>query len=475
MAKPLDVVVVGAGPAGVFAALRAADLGARTTLLTKGAFGGMAANDGPVPVRTLAHAARLMRETRQLEQYGISTGPAALDYGKLLARAAEVVDNVGRHAALRREAEALGVTLHEHTGPVRFLDPHTVETQTGRRFTADRFIICAGGVSRRLPIEGFELTCTHSDAWSLTAAPASMLIVGGGATAAQVASVFHAFGTGVQLFEAGKRILPTEDEDVSIAMANAFRRSGIAVHEAFGQIDSFEKTPAGVRMNFSKDGASFTAEAALVVAAVGWSAASEGMDLANAGIETNARSFIAVDDQMRTSAPHIFAAGDITGRLMLAPQAMHSGFIAATNAVTGATESAAFAVNPIGSFTDPEYAQVGLTEEKARATGEPILAATVEFDDVVRPIIDGRTRGFLKLIAAQKDGRILGCHIVGERAVDIVQLAAVAMAAGMDVQALSRVPFSFPTYAGLLARAAAKLAYMRNRGEDVPGGALTVN
>src|SRR5215468_2845698 len=204
----IDVLVIGPGPAGVPAALRAADSGARTVLLTRADFGGMAANDGPVPVRTLAHAARLIREARQLGQYGVTVSEPTLDYPRLLARVREVVDDVRAHSFLRRQIDSLGVTVHEHAGAARFIDPHTIGADSGLRLQADKIIICTGGVSRRLPIPGFELTSTHSDAWGLTSVPPSMLVIGAGATGAQVASIFSAFGSRVQLFESGARILP---------------------------------------------------------------------------------------------------------------------------------------------------------------------------------------------------------------------------------------------------------------------------
>ena len=456
-----DIVAIGAGPAGVLAALRAAELGARTVLVTSGEFGGMAANDGPVPVRVLAQAARLIRESRQLGQYGLAAREPALDYPRLLARVREVVTDVSAQSSLRQQLDSLGVTVHENTGPARFTDPRTIETRGGLRLQADRLVICTGGVSRRLPIPGFELTSTHSDAWRLTAVPPSMLVVGSGATGVQVASIFHAFGSRVQLFEAGPRIVPSEDEDVSAAVAAAFRASGMVVRESFGTIESFEKTPAGVRMNFSKDGRRDRAEAALAVVAVGWVADTAGLNLAAAGVETERRGFVKVDEYLRTSAPHIFAAGDITGRLMLVPQALQAGFVAATNAVLGPTLPLEDEVSPIGSFTDPEYAQVGLTEKKAREAHD-VVTAVVHFDSTVRTIIDGRKFGFCKLIADRKTCRILGCHVVGERAVDIMQVAAVAMAAGMRVDELARVSLSFPTYAGILSRVAASAAHQLN-------------
>src|SRR6185295_11164499 len=245
--------------------LRAAELGATTTLVTSEAFGGMAANDGPVPVRTLAHAARLLRDTRQLGRYGITIGEPVLDFSRLLARVREVVEDVDAHSTFRKQIDSLGVTVLENTGNVRFRDPNTVEGRNEIQVRADKFILCAGGASRRLQVPGFELTCTHSDAWGLKAVPPSMIVIGAGATGMQVASVFNAFGTRIQLFQSGPRILSAEDEDVSAAVADSFRASGISIHTSFGDIESFEKTPDGVRMNFVKDGVRSSAEAALAV------------------------------------------------------------------------------------------------------------------------------------------------------------------------------------------------------------------
>ena len=451
----LDVIVIGAGPAGVLAALRAGDLRAKTALVTHDQFGGMAANDGPVPVRTLAHAARLMRDARQLGRYGIRIGEPVLDYTRLLERVREVTNDVREHSALRRQIDQAGVTVHEQAGTVRFVDGQTIVTASGLELQGKNIIVCTGGASRKLSVPGFELTATHSDAWQLQTVPPSMLVIGGGATGAQVASIFNAFGSRIQLFHTGRRILPHEDEDVSEEVASAFRRSGIEVWEDFGVIEKFEKTATGVRMVFSKDGERQSTEATLAVAAIGWVANTAALELHNAAVESDTRGFIRVDEFLRTSAPNVFAAGDVTGRLMLVPQAIHDGFIAATNAVRGASmtvpdQSAA----PIGSFTDPEYAQVGLTEAKARALHD-VVVASIRFDSTTRTIIDGRTCGFCKLIVDRQTRKILGCHVVGERAVEITQIAAVTMASGMRVDEFAQVPLSFPTYAGVLGRVAA--------------------
>ncbi len=446
--------MVGGGPAGLVAAIRAGDLGARTALVTREGFGGMVALDGPVPVRTLAHAARLLRDARTLGRYGISVSEPALDYPRLIPRVREVVREASERAMFRRHVDAAKVAVHEHAGNARFVDAHTMETASGLRFRAERIVLCTGGQSRRLDVPGFELTATHSDAWGLTSVPPTLLVIGGGATGVQVASIFNAFGSRVSLFQAGHRIVPTEDEDVSIALADAYRTAGIAVHVDFGAIESFQKSAGGVRMIYTKDGARRAAEAAVAVVAVGWTADTAALDLANAGVEIDARGFVQVDEELRTTAPHVFAAGDVTGRLMLVPQALQDGYVAATNALGGSARVDDDIVAPIGSFTDPEYAQVGLTEKKARESHD-VVVTVVRFDETIRTIVDGRTTGFCKLVVDGKTHTVLGCHVVGERAVDIVQTAAIVIAAKMRVDEIARVPLSFPTYTGILGRAAA--------------------
>src|ERR687890_1341494 len=150
----IDVVVIGGGPAGMAAALRAGDLGAKTVLVTRDEFGGMAANDGPVPVRTLAHAARLIRDAGQLGQYGIVVGEPSLNFPRLLARVREVVQEVQKHSTFRSQIDSLGVTVHENAGSARFVDAHTIETASGLRLNSAKTIICAGGINRQLTVPG---------------------------------------------------------------------------------------------------------------------------------------------------------------------------------------------------------------------------------------------------------------------------------------------------------------------------------
>ncbi|HEX5299438.1 MAG TPA: NAD(P)/FAD-dependent oxidoreductase [Streptosporangiaceae bacterium] len=451
--EPFDVVVIGAGPAGVVAALRAARLGASTALVTRDQFGGMAANDGPVPVRTLAQAARLMREARQLPRYGIAGGEPSLDYPRLLARVREVTAAVRKQTLLRDELDRVGVRIYEQAGPARFADAHVVESDNALRLRAGKVIICTGGTSRPLPVPGFELTATHSDAWDLSAVPSSMLVIGAGATGVQVASIFNAFGSRVHLVEVAPRILMSEDREVSEAVGAALAASGVQIVQDAGAIDCFERCATGVRLLHSSARGQQSIEATLAVVAAGWVADTAGLALDRAGVRTDRRGYVEVDAQLRTTAPHVFAAGDVTGRAMVVHEATRQALVAATNAVLGANMVLPAQVSPIGSFTDPEYASVGLTEAAARQVHETAVA-TVRFDSLPRPIIDGRQTGFCKLVIDREHHAVLGCHVVGERAVELAQLAATAMAAQMPVEQLALVPFSFPTYANALGRAA---------------------
>ncbi len=449
--RKFDVIVIGAGPAGTAAAMRAGDLGAKTALITRGAYGGMAANEGPIPVRVLAHAARLAREARQLAQYGIGVERPSLDYPRLLERAREVVGEARRHSTLLEQIKNAGVELFEHAGTAEFGDPQTIRSASAPTLRGQRIVICSGGVSRALDIPGGHLTVTPGDAFSLTAVPKSMIVIGAGATGVQVASIFNALGSSVTICQAGPRIIASEDAEISDAVAAAFGEDGIAIQQGFGTIERIDRTAKGLTVTLG--GGQPPLEAEVVVCAIGWSADTDALNLKLPGVKTNSRGFIEVDDSLRTSAAHIYAAGDVIGRSMLVPPAVRDGFIAGNNAAGAERLTVPVDVEPVGSFTDPEYAKVGLTEEQARGQYDAIVSHA-SYAETTRPIIDGRTRGFCKLIIDRNTHQILGCHIVGERAVEVTQMAAIAMTAGMTVDAVARIPLSFPTYANVFGRAA---------------------
>ncbi len=453
MSEQFDVVVIGGGPSGVTAALRARELGATVALAERARMGGICTNDGCAPTRVLAHAARLVRDARQFAEYGLVGESPAVDFARVIDRAQRMVYRLHEKKQLVHHLKQAGVRVIENVGDVQFTDPHALGCVNGEEVRGDKFIICAGGHARRFSFPGSEYTLTHSDVWPLRQLPQSVVIVGGAATGCQLASIFAAFGAHVSLLEAHTRILGAEDASVAEAIHESFQRRGI---EVMTGISIKRVTPVQKELLFEYDldsqTRSVTAEA--VVLAVGWVSNADTLNLAAAGVEKNERGFIAVDDYQQTTAPHIWAAGDITGRMMLVQSASYEGRIAAENAVLGPVQRYKHLIVPHGGFTDPEYASVGLTEAQAREEHD-IAVAIVPYAQVDRAVIDGHTEGFCKLIVSRETHRVLGAHVVGEQAVEMIQLVAAGMAADMWVEQLAELEIAYPTYAaaaGLAAR-----------------------
>ena len=456
-----DLVVIGGGPAGVTAALRARELGATVTLVERARMGGTCTNDGCVPTRVLAHAARLVRDAGQFEAYGLHGGVPQVDLPLLLRRTSELVDEVHVKKDLERHLEWAGVQVTANAGDARFVDPHTLVLGDGSTVRGRRFLICAGGHARQLSFPGSELCLTHSDIWTLTSLPRSMVIVGAAATGCQLASVFAAFGTQVTMLEVSPRILGPEDADVAAAVTEALRSRGITIVTGIAGVDAVEARDGGSRVvRFRVGDETREIEAEAVVVAVGWVGSTGELGLDAAGVETE-RGYIKVDDTLRTTAPHIYAAGDITGRLMLVQTASAEARLAADNAILGLDAAEDRAVVPHGGFTDPEYAGVGLTQTAAEAAasagGEAIAVALVPYSDLDRAVIDGHTEGFGKLVVGRETRHILGAHVVGEQAVEVVQVAAAGMAAGMRIEQLAEMEIAYPTYTAVLGLCARQL------------------
>jgi pyruvate/2-oxoglutarate dehydrogenase complex dihydrolipoamide dehydrogenase (E3) component len=451
--KPsFDIIVIGSGPAGVTAARRAAELGARTALIEQHTLGGMATLDGPVPIRTLAHAARLVREARQLSQYGLTMSELTVDYRRLLDRVHAVVAEVGAKKDVHDHLVNLGVAVYDQTGAACFENPHEITTASGLRLCGEKFILCVGGRSRPLPIPGIEHAVTHSHVWSLTEVPASLVIIGAGATGVQVASIFAAFGSQVTLLEVGPRILMAEDVEVAEAVQIGLERNGIDVYAACGGITSIEAADGERRVRYGRNGEQI-AIGELVILAAGWVANTDELQLERACVEVTPRGYIRINDYLQTTAPHIFAAGDADGNLMLVPGAVYEGYTAATAAVHGVIGPFQKDVMPVGSFTDPEYGSVGINEGRAREAYD-VIVSRIDFEHHTRCIIDGRTFGFCKVIVDRDSHRFLGAHVVGERAVETVQIISAAMQSDMRVEEFAIIPFSFPTYGAVVGLAA---------------------
>lgn len=449
-----DIVVIGGGPAGVSAALRARELGASVGLVERGRLGGTCTNDGCVPTRVLAKAARLIRDGEQFAAYGLVGERPTVDFPRLLQRTQEIIDSVHDKKRLRDHLLRAGVTLFEAEG--RFADAQALDLSDGTRLESAKFLICAGGRARRLPFPGAELALTHSDVWSLDRLPRSVAIVGAAATGCQLASVFRTFGVEVTLLEMAPRILPTEDESVAEVIDGAFRRHGIAVLAGIGGIERIERHGDELRLHYTAEEEPRALHVEAVILAVGWPGRVDALNLDAANVRSE-RSYIQVDDTLRTSAPNIYAAGDITGRMMLVQSASYEARVAAENAVRDADIAIAHQIVPHGGFTDPEYGSVGMTEQQARDK-EACAVAVVPYADLDRAVIDGRTEGFCKLIVSRQSREVLGAHVVGEQAVEVVQIVAAGMAAGTPIEKLAELELAYPTFTAIVGLAARQLA-----------------
>jgi len=353
--------------------------------------------------------------------------------------------------------EDAGVDVFAGVGAARFAGETSLVLGDGRRLEAEKFVLCAGGRARRLGLPGGELALTHSDVWTLGDLPRSVAVVGAAATGCQLASVFEAFGARVSLLELAPRILAAEDEAVSAGVAEAFERRGIELITGIDGVTGIEESPEGRRLLYSRGGEERALEAVAVVFAVGWPGNADELNLAAAGVEGGRGGYVLVDDTLRTAAPHVFAAGDLTGRMMLVQSATHEAEVAAENAVLDGARTLRHAVVPHGGFTDPEYGSVGLTEEEARREHD-CAVAVVPYADLDRGIIDGRTGGSCKLIVSRATRRVLGAHIVGEQAVEVVQIAATAMRAGMRVEQLADLELAYPTFTAVVGLAARRIS-----------------
>jgi pyruvate/2-oxoglutarate dehydrogenase complex dihydrolipoamide dehydrogenase (E3) component len=450
-----DVIIIGGGPAGVTAALRSRELGASVGLIERDRMGGICTNDGCVPTRVLAKAARLVRDANQYPNYGLSGEPPVVDLAELISRAQETVYRVHEKKQLLANLRQAGVTVWEGAGMAHFVDDHTLVLADGQSILSEKFILCAGGHARRLNFPGAGFALTHSDVWRLEKLPESAAIIGGAATGCQLASILAALGTKVSILDVAPTILGVEDPTVRQQMTASFTGRGIKIDAPINGVEKIERYKDGLRLHYTQDDMSKYLDVELIIMAVGWVGNVAGLNLDAAGVEAN-QGYVLVDDLLQTTAPHIFAAGDITGRMMLVQSASHEARVAAENAILGTKRSFRHDVVPHGGFTDPEYASVGLTEDQAKDFGE-YASAVVPYADLDRAVIDGRVEGFCKLIVSAETGNLLGAHVVGEQAVEVVQIAAAGMAASIDIRQLAELELAYPTFTAVIGLAARQL------------------
>jgi pyruvate/2-oxoglutarate dehydrogenase complex dihydrolipoamide dehydrogenase (E3) component len=438
MNADLSVLVAGGGPAGISAALQASELGVQVTLLDGGQIGDSTLNRGPAPVRTLARAARLARDWSSWSAFGL-TGPAPVPDEKK-----DLAGHLRRH----------GIDLIEDLGPVSFTGPRTLAAGNGRTWTAERIILAVGGHAGRLAIPGAELALTYEDIPSLASLPGKVAVVGGADTGCQIASIFADFGAAVTVFEAGPILVPAADPSVSAELSRAFRDRGMTV-ATDTIVESLGRAEESIRIDHRSGPATSHTITDAVFFAVGWPASIGPLNLAAAGVQAGPRA-ITVDEYLRTNVGHIYAIGDVNGHAMLVQTARQEGRIAATNAVLGPTRKTSYDVVPSGSFTDPEYGRVGLTEPQA-AQDHDTVTGVARYDDLLRPVADGRPDGFCKLIADRQTHAVLGAHVLGEYSAETVQTVAACMAAGRTVEQVAELQLAFPTFTEAVSMAAQKI------------------
>lgn len=437
-----DLVVIGGGSAGLTAANTALHLGARVALVDRHRLGGECLWTGCVPSKSLIAAARAAHQARTLDRFGLSGALNPIDLGAVMDRVQQVMATIDRGDnadALR----ARGVAVH--LGQARFLDAHTLDVD-GRRLHGRAFIICTGSHASTPPIPGLDSVSylTNETLFDLRRLPDHLIVAGGGPQGVEMAQAFRRLGARVTVLAGPRGLLPREDHDVSSAVTVLFARENIAVRQAeMTSVASVDGVDGAIRVLY--DGGTVDGDALLI--ALGRKPNVDGLGLEAAGVVYDHERGIKVDPYLRTAAAHILACGDVTGPYLFTHAAGFQAATAVRNALLPALKSKpALEPMPWTTFTDPEVARVGLTEDEARRIhDDSILVLRSTFDHVDRAICDDEKEGFVKLIVSPWRGKILGGHIVGAHAGELIQEVTLAMRHGLGVAALARTIHVYPT------------------------------
>lgn len=461
-----EVAVLGSGPGGYVAALRAAAAGLRTALVEKDAkFGGTCLHVGCIPSKVFLHTAELLDSIRAAKAHGVRVAPPELDWEGLGKRNRRVIAKMaGGVALLLRRA---GVeTIH---GYGRLAGPGRIEVTPPEgeplRLRARNLVIATGSTARSLPflpIDG-ERLLTNAEMFRLPECPRRLGVVGAGAVGAEFASMFRSFGSEVALFEALPRVLPLEDEEVSAAVHAAFRKRGIAVRTD-ARVEGAEVGGSGVRLRYrvgggedsgkADSGKAVEAEFDRLLVAVGRAPRTTDLGLDTVGIEPGPGGFLEVDEHGRTTAPGVFAVGDVVRSAQLA-HAASAEAEAAVAAIAGAGSRPVRADRiPAATYSVPEVGSVGLTEKAAAAAGHSLRVGRFRFAANSKANILGDLTGFVKVVAEERYGEVLGVHIVGPRATDLITEAVVALEHEATLESLARSIHPHPTLSEAVAEAA---------------------
>ncbi|UJW35890.1 dihydrolipoyl dehydrogenase [Saccharothrix sp. AJ9571] len=447
MSAHFDVVVLGAGPGGYVAAVRAAQLGLKTAIVEEKYWGGVCLNVGCIPSKALLRNAELAHLFHnEAKTFGIQVdGTVSFDFGVAHDRSRQVAEGrvKGVHFLMKKNK------ITEFTGRGAFTDANTLEVALGdggsETITFDNAIIAAGATTRLLPGTSVsDRVVTYEEQILTRELPESIIIAGAGAIGVEFAYVMHNYGVQVTIVEFLDRMVPLEDAEVSKELAKRYRKLGIEVLTST-RVESIDESGAKVRVTVSKDGKEQTLEADKVLQAIGFQPRVEGYGLEKTGVELTERGAIAIDGFCRTNVPHIFAIGDVTAKLMLAHAAESMGIIAAETIGGAETMELDYQMIPRATFCQPQVASFGWTEEQAREKGFDVNVAKFPFTANGKAHGLADPVGFVKIISDNTHGELLGAHMIGPDVTELLPELTLAQQWDLTVHEVARNVHAHPT------------------------------
>ena len=452
--EKIDVLFLGGGTGGYEAAIRAAQSGLKAAVVEKDKVGGVCLHKGCIPSKALLRTAELMATMRDAADYGLQIETPRLDFPRAQERKQRIVDQLykGVQGLLKRA----GVTVYEGVGtlmPPSIFSPAgsvSVQRPDGERemLNPDYIVIATGSSARELPGLPFdgERVISSDHALELQAIPKSVIIVGAGAIGCEWASLFADLGAEVQLVEALPRLLPLEDKEMSDHLQRAFSRRGIGCYPGHGvDVASYRATQGGVEVAIEGPSGKKTLNAEKILVAIGRKPNSDGFGLENFDKVKIERGYIQVDAEMRTGDPRIFAIGDVIGRLQLAHVAVHEGLIAVDAILGKHPETLDYVKVPRCTYSRPEVASVGLDEQAARDQGLEVKVGKYFFKANGKALIVGEDQGLCKVVADAQTGDLLGLHIIGPHATDLIAEGTLGLAFDGSLYDLQEIIHAHPT------------------------------
>jgi dihydrolipoamide dehydrogenase len=435
-----DVIVIGSGPGGYHAALRAAQLGLKTACVEKDAVGGVCLNVGCIPTKALLHVAAGLREASGADEYGVSFGKPKVDVARLMGWKDGVVSKLT--GGVGQLFKGNKVTLLK--GEARFIDPHTVQVGESRH-SAKAFIVATG--SRPIQVPGFEVdgegVVDSTGALMLQEVPKRFLAIGGSAIGLEFADVYQALGSQVTVVELMERIVPTADPQISGELAKALAKRGIAMKTST-KAAGMKRTSKGIEVTLEDgDGKQEVLTVDRVLVAVGRRPNGKGLGLEEVGVNVDERGYVPVNEHLQTNVDHIYAIGDVCRPPLLAHKAMKEGLVAAEH-ISG-KPVAYDTVVPSVIYTSPELATVGMTEQEAKDAGFEVRTGVFPLAASGRALSLGAPEGLAKVVGDAKTDLLLGFHIVGANAGDIVAEAALAIEMGATLEDVALTQHPHPT------------------------------